>query len=187
MNLRHGLLLAGLMGGVGVALYLHLKPAMASGPLAHVENAFAFRVHAPYDSVAPLFGALKEKVWAGDQWNPAFLYPQPARDIEGAVFTIDHGHGHAHATWVNTAFDLEAGRVQYVYVIPEKQAVRIDIRLARHDGPPWTDVNVIYQRTALRADFNTTLIEIGEKDRQSAPEWSSAIESYLRTLKVKGQ
>ena len=180
MNARFALM-AVFASGLGVLLYLHLKPAKASGPLAHVENAFTFRIHSPYESVAPLFGAWKEKVWAGDEWKPTFLYPQPARDIEGAVFTIEHGHAHAHATWVNTALDLQTGHVQYVYVIPEKQAVRIDIHLARHEGPEWTDVNVVYQRTALEPDFNSRVVELGDKDRQSAPEWSSAIERYLRS------
>jgi hypothetical protein len=179
MNIRYTLLLAGLSGGLGVILYLHLQPVAAAGPVAHVENGFRFTVRAPYESVAPLFGAFGERAWAGEHWNPMFLYPQPARDVEGEVFTIDHGH--ARATWVNTAFNLESGHMQYVYVIPEMQAVLIDIHLQRHDVPVSTDVSVVYQRTALKPEFNARVSELGQKDRQGAPEWSSAIETYLRS------
>jgi hypothetical protein len=42
-----------------------------------------------------------------------------------------------------------------------------------------TDVDVVYQRTALKPELNEHITEIGHKDRQNAPEWSSAIERYL--------
>jgi hypothetical protein len=181
MNIRHVVTIVSLMGGLGLILYVHLRPVAASGRVAHVENGFEFTVKAPYETVAPLFGALKEKVWAGDEWNPVFLYPQPAQDLEGEVFKINHGHGHAEATWVNTAFDLESGHVQYVYIVPEKQAVLIDIHLLRREAPSSTDVKVVYKRTALRPDFNLRVAELGNKDRQSGPEWSSGIDAYLRS------
>src|ERR1700733_8302898 len=79
------------------------------GALAHVRSDFEFVVHGPYKTVAPLFGPEAERAWGGGEWNPVFLYPQPARDIEGAVFTVQHG-GH-RSVWVNTAFDLASGHV----------------------------------------------------------------------------
>jgi hypothetical protein len=159
------------------ALVWHLHSRHGSeGPLVHVENGFEFSVHAPYESVAPLFGAYRERDWGGEHWNPRFLYPQPPRDIEGEVFTV--AHGHAHSIWVNTALDLQAGHIQYVYVIPEAQAVLIDIHL-RHDDPANTGVKVVYQRTALDPRFNQHLTAMGKKDRQAAGEWQSAIEGYL--------
>jgi hypothetical protein len=178
MNIRHFVTIASL-GGLGLILYFHQRPVAASGAVAHVENGFEFTVKAPYDTVAPLFGALKEKVWAGDEWNPVFVYPDPAHDIEGAVFKINHGHGHAEATWINTVFDLESGHVQYVYVVPEKQAVLIDIHLVRHEAPSSTEAKVVYKRTALRPEFNERVAELGNKDRHSGPEWSSGIDAYL--------
>jgi hypothetical protein len=48
-------------------------------------------VHAPFAKAAPLFGPEGERAWAGKHWNPEFIHPQPARDVEGAVFTIQHG------------------------------------------------------------------------------------------------
>jgi hypothetical protein len=58
---------------------------------AHVNNTFRFEAAAPLARVAPLFGPEGERCWAGKHWDPQFVYPQPARDLEGAVFTVRHG------------------------------------------------------------------------------------------------
>src|ERR1700728_3310289 len=70
-----------------------------NGAVVHVRNEFEFTAHAPYQVVAPLFGADGERAWAGGDWDPHFLYPQPAQDVQGAVFTIRHGHRQAY--WIN--------------------------------------------------------------------------------------
>ena len=69
----------------------HHRGAAVNGPVVHVRNEFAFTAHAPYEVVAPLFGAEGERAWSGGHWDPHFLYPKPAEDIQGAVFTIRHG------------------------------------------------------------------------------------------------
>jgi len=158
-----------------VLIHLRSQRSLA-GPVVHVENGFEFTVRAPYDKVAPLFGAHGERAWGGEDWDPRFLHPQPAQDLEGEVFTVAHGHG--SATWVNTAFDLQSGHVQYVYVIPDVQAVLIDIHL-QHDDPTKTGVKVLYERTALQSRFNEHIREIGKKDSESGAEWQEAIEKYL--------
>ena len=172
----HYVLVALIILAAALTIFLHLYRRNAEGPVAHVENRFEFTVRAPYDKVAPLFGAHGERTWAGEHWDPQFLHPQPARDVEGEVFTI--AHGHTHATWVNTAFDLQSGHMQYVYVIPDVQAVLINVQLA-HDDPTRTDVKVMYQRTALTAQFNDRIRKMGENDAHSAEEWRTAIEKYL--------
>jgi len=160
-----------------LALIFHLrKPVSAAGPVLHVENGFESTVRAPYDKVAPLFGAHGERAWAGEDWDPQFLHPLPPADVEGEVFTVPHGH--THATWVNTAFDLQTGYMQYVYVIPDVQAVLIDVRL-QHDDPAKTGVKVFYERTALQTRFNDHIREMGRKDSLSAKERQTAIEKYL--------
>jgi len=147
--------------------------------LAHVRNEFEFTVHAPYAKAAPLFGADAERAWAGKDWNPRFLFPASAPfDVPGAVFTIEHG-GH-HATWVCTIFDLKAGRVQYVYTIGGAVATLIDIRLFAPDSKS-TQVQVVYERTALKPEANDHVKEMGESDRDSGKEWQEAIDRYLKT------
>lgn len=57
-------------------------------PPVHAIDTFRFQLAAPLGRVAPLFGPEGERCWAGKHWNPQFLHPQPARDTEGAVFTV---------------------------------------------------------------------------------------------------
>jgi hypothetical protein len=161
-------------------LYRHHHRAAAGGPVAHVRNEFEFTVHAPYRIAAPLFGPEGERGWAGD-WDPHFLYPQPAQDIRGAVFTIRHGHRRAY--WINTSFDLDSRHVQYVYVIPDAMVVLIDVRFAEPD-PADTKVNVAYERTALNPEANEHVKELGNSDRESGKEWATAINDYLAKQKV---
>ena len=88
---------------------------------AHVSNSFHFLVHAPLGSAAPLFGPEGERSWAGDEWNPQFLYPQPGKDIQGAVFTIQRGG--RKSVWITTLFDVANGRMQYVSFVPDVQGI----------------------------------------------------------------
>ncbi len=165
------------LAGIAMLAFHHLRSRRTlNGPLVHVENGFEFTAHGPYSNVAPLFGAFAERAWA-DHWNPEFLYPSPARDTLGEVFTV--AHGHLRSTWVNTAFDLETGHIQYVYVIPDAQAVLIDIHLEEKDSST-TDVKVVYQRTALNPDLNVHVTKLGDEDRNMGKEWETAIDNYFR-------
>ena len=55
------------------------------------------------------------------------MYPQPGKDVQGAVFTIQHGPH--RAVWVNTVFDPAGGRMQYVALIPDTLVFTVDVRL----------------------------------------------------------
>lgn len=143
---------------------------------ARVVNTFHFQIAAPLARVAPLFGPEGERAWAGQHWNPVFLYPQPAKDIEGAVFTVQRGQ-HA-SVWVNTRFDLAAGRMQYVSLIGGVQVSVIDVRLTAPDASH-TAVEVTYARTALDAAHNARVEDLGAQDRTSGPDWQKGIEAAL--------
>jgi hypothetical protein len=144
----------------------------------HVNTSFEFEVHAPLREAAPLFGPEGERCWAGKHWNPTFVYPQPSRDVEGAVFTVQHG---PHTViWVNTIFDAGAGRMQYVALIPEVMTFTVDVRLSSTSGST-THVKVSYARTALDAGANEDVIAMGKKDAESGPDWQRAIESHLNS------
>jgi hypothetical protein len=169
------IVLTAVLGIVAVVVAQTSKPAPAA-PL-HVSNTFSFTVNAPQKVVAPLFGAHLERAWA-EGWDPQFVYPQPAEDKAGEVFTINHG-SHS-STWINTALDLEKGRIQYTYVVPQAMAVLIDIH-AVSSGPNTTQVAVTYERTALSPEFNDHIRQQGEADAKSAPHWQKAIEDCLKT------
>jgi hypothetical protein len=143
---------------------------------AHVSNSFHFVVRAPLHRAAPLFGPEGERFWAGENWNPEFLHPQPGKDVQGAVFTIQRG---ANASvWVNTLFDPEVGRMQYVSFLPGVVVSTVDVRLTALDTSN-TSVNVTYVRTALDVGANGDVQEMGKSDRESGPAWQQAIESCL--------
>jgi hypothetical protein len=167
---------------VAAVLYHHHRTASGAS-LVHVRNAFEFTVQAPYQVVAPLFGPEGERAWAAGDWDPHFLYPQPAQDIQGAVFTVQHGHHHAY--WINTSLDMDARHFQYVYVIPEAMVVLIDLRFSEID-PANTKINVAYERTALNSEANEHVKELGNSDRENGKEWGTAINDYLAKQKVAG-
>ena len=96
------------------------EPAASTETPLHTRTEFSFTVDAPFDQVAPLFGANEERKWAPD-WNPQFIYPGPAHDQQGMVFKV--AHGQLTSVWVNTALDLAAGHIQYAYVLNDAMAV----------------------------------------------------------------
>lgn len=106
---------------------------------AHVSSTFHFEIAAPMARLAPLFGPEGERSWAGEHWNPVFLYPRPALDVQGAVFTVQYGPH--KSVWVNTLFNLPGGRMQYVFFIDGVMATTGDVTLTA-TGPGRTQVSV---------------------------------------------
>ncbi len=181
--MKPGILIVLALGVLALLAFLYHRHyrAASTGPVAHVRNEVEFTVHAPYRITAPLFGPEGERVWANGDWDPHFLYPQPAVDTQGAVFTVRHGHHHAY--WVNTSFDMDARHFQYVYFIPEAMITVIDVRFLELD-PTNTKVNVAYERTALTQDGNEHVKELGASDRENGKEWGTAINDYLTKQKI---
>jgi hypothetical protein len=167
---------------LGVFVYHRHHRVGSSGPVEHVRNEFEFTVHAPYSVTAPLFGPEGERGWAGVEWDPHFLYPQPAEDKQGAVFTVHHGHHRSY--WINTARDVEGHHFQYVYFIPDVMATLIDVNFSELD-PANTQVKVDYERTALDADANRQVRELGNSDGKNGAEWGKAVNDYLSKQPLK--
>ena len=152
----------------------------SGGGLLHARTEFKFTADGPLEQVAPLFGANEERKWAHD-WNPQFVYPQPAHDQQGMVFQVMHGQ--RTATWVNTAYDVAAGHFQYTYVLGGAMATLIDIHLSR-DGAQRTTVNVVYERTALIPEANDHVKHFQDGDERAGKEWQDAIDGYLLKLRT---
>ncbi len=169
-----------------LALAIYASPLLAQKPevtvttslqsTAHVTNSFAFTVNTSLRDAAPLFGPEGERAWAGNDWNPQFVFPVPAQDVEGAVFT--QRHGEHTAVWVNTVFDVNAGRMQYVYVLEDLLVTTIDVRLHAVD-PAHTKVDVTYVRTALRPEANEHAAALGKHDGEQGKVWEKEINAYL--------
>ena len=170
MNPLHTIAIAFLMAGTSLSAQ---QPATA--PLAHTHTEFEFTANARLEQVAPLFGANEERKWSPD-WNPQFVYPQPAKDQPGMVFKV--AHGQFSSVWVNTAFDLAGGHIQYAYVLNDAMVTLIDIHLARLHGHA-TAVAVSYERTALVPEANEHVQQFAQKDAQAGKEWEQQINGYL--------
>jgi hypothetical protein len=140
----------------------------------HTSEQFAFVANAPLVEIFPLLGADKERLWAPG-WDPRFVWPAVASDQVGMVFRITRGE--KVATWVNTVFDREAGRVQYVYVLSDVVATVITLQL--HARAATTEVSVRYERTSLSPESDTLVKEMAEQDRDAGPVWASQINTYL--------
>ncbi|MGA3091081.1 MAG: hypothetical protein ABSD75_20935 [Terriglobales bacterium] len=153
------------------------KTTPAPVALAHVGNSFQFLLRAPLARAAMLFGPEGERSWAGEDWNPQFLYPQPGRDIQGAVFTVQQGQ--RKSIWITTVFDASNGRMQYVSFVPNVSVSTVDVQLRSVDAST-TGVEVTYVRTALDATVNAEVEGLGRSDRQKGILWQEAIETYLR-------
>jgi hypothetical protein len=149
-------------------------PSTETAPL-HTRTDFSFTVDAPFDQVAPLFGANQERKWAAG-WNPQFIYPTPAHDQQGMVFKV--AHGQFTSVWVNTALDLAAGHIQYAYVLNDAMATLIDIHVARQSAQK-TAVTVVYERTALLPEANEHVQHFIKGDAGAGKEWGDAIGSYF--------
>jgi hypothetical protein len=142
----------------------------------HVSNSFQFQVRAPLGTAARLFAPEAERDWAGPDWNPEFLYPLPGQDVPGAVFTVQKGP--EKSVWINTRFDVDGGRMQYVSFIPGTLVSTVDVCLTSLD-PSTTSVEVTYARTALDLAANEQVQALGESDRHKGPLWAEAIENHL--------
>jgi hypothetical protein len=186
------LFMIGAACGLGVGLLpravAHLHPAavhaghagqVTSGDVrAHTKEKFAFTAHAPMEQVAPLFGADKERVWSPG-WNPQFIRPVPAADVQGMVFAV--AHDHLKSVWVNTELDEKNGQVQYVYMIPDALVTVITLKLTPKENQ--TQVEVEYERTALSGEADGHVRLMAEQDHSAGPEWEKQVNEYLE----KGQ
>lgn len=165
-----------------LALHLHSALNAREGARAfrsadaglHTEQTFAFTAKAPMKTVAPLFGADRERAWAPG-WNPTFVWPAEASDRSGMVFTVPHGQN--TAIWVNTRFDPVTGSFQYAYVVPGVMVTMITLQLKPDEER--TRVTVEYQRTALGPNANGIVRQMADDDRKSGPEWERRINDYL--------
>jgi hypothetical protein len=147
---------------------------LSAPALLHTREQFSLVANASFEVAWPLFGADKERAWAPD-WQPVFLWPEEAFDQEGMVFKIKHGG--KNAVWVNTAFDPMAGRIQYVYVIPDVVVTLITLKLVPNGDS--TTIDVVYERTALLHEANGIVKQMAVRDRAAGKEWSEQINGHL--------
>ena len=148
----------GSLGLLGLACATSKEPGGSSFVSKRAVRTGTVRVLAAPGDALPLFTPLGEKAWSPG-WNPRMAYPGggggPERD---QVFTVSHPHG-GEAVWVVDAFDLEAHRIEYLYVLPKHVVCRIRVQ-CDPDGPGATRATVTYTMTGLSDAGNRMVDEL---------------------------
>ena len=147
------------------------------GGRVHLETSFDVLVHAPVGDATKLFTPEGERAWAGERWNPQYVYPAGAtRDAVGAVFTIQHGP--LRAVWTVMRRDDVARKYDYAYFLPDLMVTSIRVSF-EPVNPDTTNVHVSFERTALSPAGEAQVVAMTERDKRAGAEWQSAIDKYL--------
>jgi hypothetical protein len=173
--MRNFLFFAAAAAGIGVAGYSQNASTGAERCL-RVRTSFELIVHASYAETAPLFGPEGERAWVEKHWDPQFVYPLPARDEEGMVFTLQRGP--YNEVWVNTRFDLKGRHFHYVYYMANLVVTTIDLHFESLDQSD-TQVKVTYTRTAVTPEGNRHVTAMSEVDQRADKEWAQKIDAFL--------
>ena len=152
-------------------------PTLLALALLQSTQSFTIRLHAPVADALPLFGPVREAEWA-PHWEPKFLHQPRGTQAEGAVFTVSAEHN-SGSLWVLTEYDLEAGRIAYVTIIPDRVLTEIKIRVTP-DGSRASRATVTYRKSALSADGNAVVNELTAAwAAHQPPHWEEAINKVL--------
>jgi hypothetical protein len=81
-------------------------------------------------------------------------------------------------------FEPSAGRVHYVYILPDVMVAQIEFKLTPEGGR--TRVQATYDRTALTVAENRHVQEMADHDSRSGPEWQAQINAFLQTTANPG-
>ncbi len=142
-----------------------------------VTRTGTIRLNAGTERVFPLFGPVKEKLWAPG-WEPRLTHPTDKDVAEGMVFTIDDPHGTWY--WTVTQYDPALHTIAYANVTAGYMLNRIVIR-CRALGANETEASVTYQHTGLNEKANQFVDSMDEKAYAAKMQhWQEAINYALQ-------
>jgi len=164
----------------GAALLLG-QPVVA-GPagakaLEQRTQSFTINLKGSVAEVTPLFGPVREAEWA-PSWQPRFLHRMQDAQAEGAVFTTVSSNG-KERLWLLTAYDVDAGRVEYVFVAPGFTANEIKIRV-QPDGDRQCKATITYRHSAIAPEGNEEVEKLNSQwAEQQRAHWETAVNTVL--------
>jgi hypothetical protein len=144
--------------------------AAADDPPRHGTVVLTLHFSAPVARTTAAFGPLAEAVWSPD-FSPAFVFPQPAADVAGAVFRTPDGK-----LWLLHDFDIASGYAQYV-ITGKSELVTLSIR-ATPDASG-TAVTMTYDITALDDRGTAHLAKVRAHAAAMSAGMQEAIGAYL--------
>ena len=113
-----------------------------------------FSIHAPIDTVFPLFSPLGERAWVPG-WEPELLYPPGVSWEQGQIFRTEEERG--DAIWIVTKLDRDRHEVEYHRVEPHRYVARVRVRCSRSDDGG-TKVETAYAFLGLSDDGNDEIV-----------------------------
>jgi len=148
--------------------------AESPGGRLHVERSFTITLNAGTEVATRAFGAVAEERWAPG-FSPLFAYPNPPKDVEGAVFTLQVPRTQI---WLLQTWDMVDHVVRYVAVDPGIKISVIVIRVTPF-GTNQSRATVTYDRTSLSTAGDAEVAEFAKTFVNQASEWENAINAYL--------
>lgn len=146
---------------------------------ARFVHTEALALDAPPDRVFPLFGPLRERIWAHD-WAPRILHSEsPEADSPGTVFTSPGPDG-GDVAWCLAEWRPDQRRAHYVRVTPGLHLA--DLTIVCHAAEAdRTRAEVTYAFTALSAAGNAALADLAAHHPGQVAGWAAAINHALQT------
>jgi hypothetical protein len=146
-----------------------------------VERTATFTVNAPVDVAFPLFGPIKEKLWASG-WEPEIVY-SITNDVElQMIFKTKSSLGEPESyLWVINQYRPDEFLVEYT-VSTTQRIWFITVKCDPEDA--FTQVTVTYSYTGLTEEgnqLNRTALE--RMYAHNLTDWAEAINFYLKTGK----
>jgi hypothetical protein len=144
-------------------------------PRVHADRSFTLALNAPPDIAIAAFGPLAEREWSPG-WNPAFVYPALAAEVEGAVFTVGDA---SPQVWLLQTWDTAHYLARYVILDPNMMLVSLDIAV-EPATPGHSKATIRYQATGLseRGDARVGA-HFGPVFADEAPHWETALNAYF--------
>jgi hypothetical protein len=166
------------LSGLTVLLWLDATAVGLAQSLEQRTESFTVRVNGSVTEVTPLFGPVRESEWA-PTWKPRFLHPVEGGQREGAVFTAISADGRERL-WLVTNYDVENGRVEYVFMSPGFTAAHLKIAVSP-DGQGKTKVAVNYRYSALSEAGNDEVRKVDSKwAEQHRAHWQSGLDQLAQ-------
>lgn len=161
------------------AMLIPLPTARSAGveALEQRTQSFTINLRGSVADVTPLFGPVREADWAPN-WKPRFLHPAQGAQSEGAVFTSISSNG-TERLWLLTAYDVNEGRVEYVFIAPGFTANQIKIRVVPN-GDGQCKATITYWHSALALKGNEEVEKLNPHwAEQQRVHWETAINETL--------
>ncbi|MEK7728813.1 MAG: hypothetical protein AAB354_10400 [candidate division KSB1 bacterium] len=146
-----------------------------------ISQTRRIQLHAPLQTVFPLFGPITEKLWVPG-WNPEIVFLDKEEIAEHMIFrTPPRFEKEPPYTWILSKYTPEQALVEYTVFTPERLWM-ITVRCEGDESAQTTQAEITYTFTGLSENGNAlnekALHAMYANDLQ---DWEEAINHYLKT------